>query len=432
MSVPSGATSAPFSSQTPSAPSMSAARAHDVADLVAGLGDLNRRAQDLGGLVQDAEAQLRALRDRAARGSARTTALARVLDGQALHDDVQQATIQLRRLRTALHDVQRDMEALAAQHGTSSELSLMLARCQQDDMRARQADAQLQELLGQDARRADDTMSARRRQQQQEHLSAGVGRDDAQGLSGSHLQAHGATGPTGARGATASPSSGGWQPPAELRDAFEDVSLRAGKMLRRVAGKTRAEGDGADDGATRPELADVQARFARVLTHPQMPKFQDPADLVQWVIRQAHADGSLDLQGYAHKLHFATQLKETIRQELSRARKFRSEHGAKLKDGAMDAPFERVDISRNPQIGPDGVPRVREPAAAGEIVRAEELDAHIADLQNMLASTGEDMQISQLELQNMTQRQQQVMNVLSNLSKALHETSMAIIRKIGN
>ena len=42
------------------------------------------------------------------------------------------------------------------------------------------------------------------------------------------------------------------------------------------------------------------------------------------------------------------------------------------------------------------------------------------------------MQISQLELQNMMQRQQQVMNVLSNLSKTLHETSMAIIRKIGN
>jgi hypothetical protein len=98
----------------------------------------------------------------------------------------------------------------------------------------------------------------------------------------------------------------------------------------------------------------------------------------------------------------------------------------------MDAPFDRMTISREPELDADGVPRVRPAVASGEITRVEELDAHIADLQNMLASTGADMQISQLELQNMMQRQQQVMNVLSNLSKALHETSMAIIRKIGN
>lgn len=430
MPMPSGAPSAAFLSQTLSDPAMGAARAHEVADLVAGLSDLSQRAQDLGALVQEAEAQVRALRSRSEQPSPRRSPTARALEAQALADDMSQAAAQLRRLREALHDAQREMEALSAQGGAAAELSLMRARCQQDDMRARQADAELQELLGQDARRAEDSLGARRREAQQGHDRPGQ-----RGMaSGGHLLAHGNTepaGPTGARGATSSQAGTGWQPPAELRDAFEDVSKRASHILQRAAGRKGA-GDGTDDGTTRPELADVQARFARVLTHPQLPAFRDPADLVQWVIRQAHADGSLDIQSYAHKLHFSTQLKETIREELSRARKFRSEQGAQVKDGVMAVPFEAVTISRDPEIGPDGVPRVREPAPAGEIVRVEALDAHIADLQNMLASTGEDMQISQLELQQMTQRQQQVMNVLSNLSKALHETSMAIIRKIGN
>jgi hypothetical protein len=421
MSMQPGAASAAYLSQTLGNPSLSGARAHEMADLVAILADLGQHVADLSGLVGEAEGRATALGERLRRGSTSRSAAARALEEQVLRESLGQEQAHIRRLREALHDAQVEMERLHGQHGASTELDLLRAQCQQEDMRARAAEVQMAEHLGEQQQR-EQQQSTRRKQEMLRRTGATAGQTTA--AAGSHLSA--GSGQFG-------PQQSAWQPPEALQAQFEDVTERAGAYARRL--KKGVSADGAevfDEAATSSQAADVQARFANVLMHPSMPRFSDPADLVQWVMRQAHADGALDIQGYAHKLHFSTQLKEIIREELSRARKFRSDHAASLKDGVMDAPFDRLTISRDPEIGADGVPQVRPLQKAGEITRVEELDAHIADLQNMLASTGEDMQISQLELQNMMQRQQQVMNVLSNLSKALHETSMAIIRKIGN
>lgn len=48
-----------------------------------------------------------------------------------------------------------------------------------------------------------------------------------------------------------------------------------------------------------------------------------------------------------------------------------------------------------------------------------------------LKELGEDAQLSNIDMQNQLQKQQEAMNMLSNLSKQLHETAMAIIRKLG-
>jgi len=423
MSIQPGATSAAYRSQTLGDPSLSGARAHEMADMVAILSDLGQRVSDLSGLVGEAEGQAQALSARLRRGSTSRSAAARALEEQVLRESLSQVQAHMRRLREALGDAQVEMKSLSGQQGASAELNLLRAQCQQEDMRARAAEAQMAEHLGEQELREEQVYSARRKQELMRRTAAPAGQTAA--ATGSHLSALG--GPS-------DPSEGDWRPPQALRAEFEDVAERAGSYARRrVKAANSTDGAEAFDGpAIASQEADVQARFAKALMRPSMPKFSDPADLVQWVIRQAHAGGAADLETYAHKLHFSTQLKEIIREELSRARKFRSDHAANLKDGVMDAPFERLTISRDPEIGDDGMPRVRSLQKAGEITRVEELDAHIADLQIMLASTGEDVQISQLELQNIQQRQQQVMNVLSNLSKALHETSMAILRKIGN
>ena len=62
----------------------------------------------------------------------------------------------------------------------------------------------------------------------------------------------------------------------------------------------------------------------------------------------------------------------------------------------------------------------------------EELDAVSGggSLENALNTIGDDAQLANIELQNMLQKQQQLMQTLSNTSNALHQTAMGIIRKI--
>ncbi len=51
--------------------------------------------------------------------------------------------------------------------------------------------------------------------------------------------------------------------------------------------------------------------------------------------------------------------------------------------------------------------------------------------EDQLAVIGEDAQLANVDMQNMLQKQQQTMQMMSQISKMLHDTSMAIIRKIG-
>ncbi len=48
-----------------------------------------------------------------------------------------------------------------------------------------------------------------------------------------------------------------------------------------------------------------------------------------------------------------------------------------------------------------------------------------------LATAGDDAQLANIDLQNMLQKQQQTIQMMSNISKVLHDTAMSVIRKIG-
>ena len=62
---------------------------------------------------------------------------------------------------------------------------------------------------------------------------------------------------------------------------------------------------------------------------------------------------------------------------------------------------------------------------------AKDLDAEIVKWEQTLSSAGDDAQLANIDLQNMLQKQQQTLQTISNVSKMLHDTAMAIIRKIG-
>jgi len=49
----------------------------------------------------------------------------------------------------------------------------------------------------------------------------------------------------------------------------------------------------------------------------------------------------------------------------------------------------------------------------------------------MLNSMGDDAQLANVDLQNVLQKQQQILQMVSNVSKTVSDTTMSTIRKIG-
>ena len=73
----------------------------------------------------------------------------------------------------------------------------------------------------------------------------------------------------------------------------------------------------------------------------------------------------------------------------------------------------------------------RDRATAQLQTMQRDLDRAIEEWEQKLSSVGEDAQLANIDLQNMLQKQQQTLQTMSNVSKAAHDTAMAIIRKIG-
>jgi citrate synthase len=107
----------------------------------------------------------------------------------------------------------------------------------------------------------------------------------------------------------------------------------------------------------------------------------DIHSFVQYILRESYLEQNKDLQLYAAKVKYYNDMKKQVRDEIERTRK--------LHQDFMDC------------------------------------------LEQNLSSIGDDAQLANIDLQDMLQRQQQILQTMSNVSKMLHDTAMAIIRKIG-
>jgi hypothetical protein len=164
--------------------------------------------------------------------------------------------------------------------------------------------------------------------------------------------------------------------------------------------------------------------------------------LVQTVLRQSYLDTTEDLRAYAEKVSTYNKQKKAVREYLSALRKFKAnvfstarERGVDLcraneKDVAvLTEVFEKAATSHN--VGaleyelcvPDRVP-------AAAVKNLDMLEAEIAHWEERLNTVGDDAQLANVDLQNMLQKRQQYLQMLSNISKAAHDTAMSIIRNI--
>ncbi len=215
-------------------------------------------------------------------------------------------------------------------------------------------------------------------------------------------------------------------------------------------------------------------------------------DIIQWVLREAYMEGLEDLVYRRDKVMLANKAKAVIRKEMAAARAEKSrlttEATKLVKEAMTNYPAEREaaikkiweDVDEKYGTGswipktiketeannallewerthrPDGgnvskwidekldeITNVKQyaldmnhnPPQMVETDKTcttkEALDDYIKDLENKISSIGDDAQLSNVDLQALLEKQQELIKTLSNLGKLLHDTALAIIRKIG-
>jgi hypothetical protein len=168
----------------------------------------------------------------------------------------------------------------------------------------------------------------------------------------------------------------------------------------------------------------------------------DPFALLQWVLREAYLENLEDVRYYAEKIQFFNECKKAIRNYLASLRSYKSRLLSVARDKGIDIcrgngedreamdilieeyalDYEVKEIDYELCI-PNRVPSV-------EVKNLASLDAEIAHWEEQLNTLGDDAQLAQVDLQNWTQKVQQSLTMLSNLSKSQHDAIMAIIRNI--
>jgi hypothetical protein len=129
-----------------------------------------------------------------------------------------------------------------------------------------------------------------------------------------------------------------------------------------------------------------------------------PADinaLIQYILRETYLPSNQDLQKFADKVRVLNNQKKQTRDELTRLQQIKLS----------------LSAGKPTQVVRDNTPA--------------QVDNEIKALEEKLATIGDDAQLANIDLQNMLQKQQQTIQMLSNISKILSDIALSVIRKIG-
>jgi len=169
----------------------------------------------------------------------------------------------------------------------------------------------------------------------------------------------------------------------------------------------------------------------------------DVSTLVQIALREAYLDVNEDLRAYAEKIRELNRRKKALRGYLAALRGFKA--------SVLIAARERgVDLCRANENDLTVLAGVFEEYAHAHDVGAVEYELCIPDRvppkavktvdlldnemkrwEERLSTVGDDAQLANVDLQNILQKQQQLLQMLSNISKMVHDTAMTVIRKMG-
>jgi len=170
----------------------------------------------------------------------------------------------------------------------------------------------------------------------------------------------------------------------------------------------------------------------------------DPNLLVQWVLRESYLQTTEDLRDYAEKVRYFNSVKKAIREYLQALRKAQADVKASLR-GQMSDPCAEPSpsaeavaqaIAESASDYPvDALARelcIPERVPPASVTTLEGFAAYIRGWEEKLNTVGDDAQLANVDLQNILQKQQQTLQMLSNISKLLYDTATSVIRKIGS
>ncbi|UCH22748.1 MAG: hypothetical protein JSU83_05915 [Deltaproteobacteria bacterium] len=139
--------------------------------------------------------------------------------------------------------------------------------------------------------------------------------------------------------------------------------------------------------------------------------------LVQAAMFELYQQEVQSLEKALLQVHRLNDIKRQTRKELNRARQHRQEMSVRQRDGGT------IPVYRTEKI-----PGVKSKSL---IASSENMGAYIKEMENKLNTMGGDAQLTAIDLQNALQRQQEILQTMSNISKMLHDSAVSLIRKIG-
>ena len=145
---------------------------------------------------------------------------------------------------------------------------------------------------------------------------------------------------------------------------------------------------------------------------------QDINAIIQLVVRESYLATTEDLKYYAEKVKYYNSVKKRLREHANGMREDLKEmHNAsdslhkKLKKVEKSAKRLRRDWKHHLSV-------------------VSEFENYIQEYEEKLSTIGDDSQLANLDLQNSVQKLTQSLQMMSNISKQMHDTAMAIIRNI--
>ena len=168
-----------------------------------------------------------------------------------------------------------------------------------------------------------------------------------------------------------------------------------------------------------------------------------PQEMIMRVIRESYLQNVEDLKAYAEKVKDYNKKKKAIREYLKLLRCVKSSVVATACERGLDmTPADRngakqlvqliQEHSHAFEVGPLeyelGLPAL---APASTINTLGQFNDAIAQWEERLLTLGDDAQLANVDLQNMLQKEQQALQMMSNISKMLHDSAMVVIRNFG-
>lgn len=143
---------------------------------------------------------------------------------------------------------------------------------------------------------------------------------------------------------------------------------------------------------------------------------------VSVITSEARLEAQRNVDAARKRVHSYSLLKEQVSNEIKMARQTIQQ---------TDKTNEPVTIPQKTfslSPGADGKVIVRQ---TGSISNRNVINGYIDKLEKQLKSIGDDAQLADIDLQNKLQKQQQIIQMLSNVSKMLSDSALSYIRKIG-